>query len=78
MTNKQDTTPYQGYDGARPIKRHSRSYAAREQEAELHPGRIQVLIVKFTLSYKRARRPPSSNIHNYTQALNCNTLQAIL
>jgi hypothetical protein len=57
---------------------HRRSYAAREQEAELHPDRIQVLIVKSTLSYKRTRRPPSSNIHNYTQALNCNTLQAIL
>jgi hypothetical protein len=37
------------YGGARPSKRHRRGYAPREQEAKLHPRRIQVLIVKSIL-----------------------------
>jgi hypothetical protein len=40
MANGQDETTYEGYDDARPSKRHCKGYATREQEAELHPGII--------------------------------------
>jgi hypothetical protein len=50
MANGKDTMPYYGYDDARPSKQHRRGYVARKREVELHPGSIQVLIVKSTFN----------------------------
>jgi hypothetical protein len=71
MANEQDATPYHGYGGTRPSRRHYRGYAARKQEVELHPGRYT------SCHCKRARQPPSSKTQLHTRP-NYNMLQAIL
>jgi hypothetical protein len=64
MANRQDVTPYQGYDGVRPTKRHRRGYATREQEAELQPGRIQDFICKVYPLAIKGQYDPHLQIHD--------------